>query len=196
MNTGKIMYVTIACILAIISKSYSQPAWVKDVIIKTKNMTVHKDAAAIVLHDVTEIEISNKGNAKTKIQLAYKILSSDGEKYGFISVPIYPFLKVKNLQGWIISRDNSSKTLPKENILTMSADESAGYYNDSHILIASLPDVEPGVIVAFELATEEKGWTSLYQSFIFQKQQPTGDLFFIISLKRISCGTTLVVVHL
>lgn len=152
--------------------SYSQPDWVKNAIRAGEYITPDKKADALILHDVVDVNIASSNTAKTRHQKSYKILSSNGVEFGILSVPIYPFLKIKELKGWSINSDGNCKTLSKENIMTLSTEETAGYYDDSHIVVAVLSDVSPGDIVAFELTTEEKGWTSLTQSHIFQEQQP------------------------
>jgi len=172
MDTNKILSLQLVCILTLTSLGFSQPAWVKNAIQEANNIKVHSDADAVVLHDVAVIEISNKATAKTSSQIAYKILTEDGERFGTTRIPISSFLKIKTLKGWVIKDDGSSKSLSKKNIITVSPKEIAGYYDDSQLVIATLPEVEPGVIVAFERTTEEQGWTSLYQSFVFQIQQP------------------------
>jgi len=154
------------------SGSFAQPTWVKEAMSRTEGLNIHPEATALVLHRVQEVRISKKGEAKTINQMAYKILSPDGVIYGTIVLPISGYLEIKKLKGWVIKPGGGSKKLPKENILTADVEGSSGYYDDSLVIIAVLPDVEPGVTVAFEWTTEEKGWTSLYQSFVFQKQQP------------------------
>jgi hypothetical protein len=68
--------------------SFAQPSWIKNVVRQGQKATAHKDASAIILRDVSELEISKKGVAKTKSQIAYKILTRDGTAFGTISLPL------------------------------------------------------------------------------------------------------------
>jgi len=184
-NSSKIIVSVLVCIFTIVSQGLSQSDWVKKVVREARHAPhPHQKAKAIVLHDVTEVEITDTGKAKTRTKIAYKILTSDGEYFGIKSVRVYPFVQIKSLKGWVVKEDNSSKSLSKENIITMSTEESTGYYDDSHIVIAGLPDVQAGVIVAFELSCEEEGWTSFHQSFVFQKQQPVKFAQFCITIPK------------
>lgn len=169
---AKTFWGTLIFLCSMAALCFAQPSWVKDVIDQGQNITTHKNASAIVLHYVTELEISKSGDAKSKSQIAYKILTRDGTNFGTISLPLAPFLKVKGLKGWTVKADGSVKSLSDKDVIQVSTQESAGYYDDSHILLGRLPEVEPGVTIAFETETEEKGWTSLYQQFVFQIQQP------------------------
>ncbi len=172
MKTLKYLLFIFAMVVFAGNSLYSQPGWVKNAILNGEKITPDKKADALILHDVVAVNISNSSNATTQYQKAYKILSGNGAKFGLLSVPIYPFLKIKELKGWSIKSDGKCTTLSKENIMTLSTEKSAGYYDDSHIVVASLSGVTAGDVVAFELTTEEKGWTSLTQSHVFQEQQP------------------------
>ncbi len=172
MRIIRVLLAASACILMIEAPSFSLPGWVEDVVYDPQKWTAPREATAVVLYNVTDVEISSKGSAKSKVRIAYKILSSAGEDFGTMSQKIYPFLEVKDLKGWTVKIDGSSKPLPTENIVTVGLQESAGYYDDSQMVIATLPGLEPDVIVAFEYTVEEKGWTTSHQSFTFQIQQP------------------------
>lgn len=170
----------ISCLL--LSNGYTQPGWVKNAIREAQDFTVHEDASAIILYHVANVVILKKGNSKMKVQIAVKILTRKGEDFGNFTIPIYPFRKVKKLKGWVVKPDGRRKSLSKKDVFQISTNESAGYYDDSHLLIAGLPHVEPGVVVAFEYTVFEKGWTSLYQEFVFQIQQPVKFSQFSVKL--------------
>ena len=159
-------------LILIMLPCFPQPNWVKTLAQSSKEITVHKDASAILLHNVGEAKFSKSGKVKTHYQKAYKILSSDGEQFGAISLPTSPFLEIKKLKGWAIHPDGSVQELSKSDIAKVGLQESTGYYDDAFTIVAVLPNVETGVLVAFEWMAIEEGWTSLYQNFLFQVQQP------------------------
>ena len=165
----------------IISLARAQPDWFKNLAEKEISFIPHQKADVIVLHDVGKIEISSNLSANILIQTAYKILNSDGEEYGILHLPTSSHIKVKGIKGWVYTNDKEYKDLPKENVIEFSPQESSAYYDDNRMVMASLPAVEPGVIVGFEAEIEEKGWTSTYQNFNFQESQPV--LFTKFELK-------------
>jgi hypothetical protein len=171
LNTKKLcIWAILLFILA--AQAYSQPNWVKVLARNASYANAHEDASAIILYKRADLEISKRGYATTHNFIACKILDEDGESFGILSQPISPFLKVKNLKGWVIQPSGESTSLKKNEIITMSNEMSTGYYDDDHVVYAAPSNVEPGSIVAFEWKTEESPYTSLYNSFTFQIQQP------------------------
>lgn len=172
MNNAKVVMLVVLLLLVGVTVGVAMPNWVEEVVRQASGLAAPEDATAIVLYDVRDVEVSDSGKAKTKAQSAYKILTRGGQEFAGLSQAIYPFLKVKDLECWVVKPDGTSKKMDKDQVMTVGIQESAGYYDDSHVLIARPPDVEPGDIVAFEMELEEKGWTSFHQSFVFQVQQP------------------------
>jgi hypothetical protein len=156
----------------LISLAGAQPYWFKNLAEKEISFIPHQKADVIVLHDVGKIEISSNLSANIQIQTAYKILNSDGEGYATLTLPTSSHIKVKGIKGWVYTNDKEYKDLPKENVIEFSPQESSAYYDDNRMVMATLPAVEPGVIVGFEAEIEEKGWTSTFQNFTFQRSQP------------------------
>ena len=154
------------------SPLWSQPEWLKELVSSPPRVDLNEQAKVLVLRDVAEIEIDPQSKTIIHLQYAYQILNSDGESYGTINLPVSPHIKVKEIKGWMVDEKGEYTKLPKENIIEISSSESAAYYNDNRTLIASLPGVKPGVIAAFEAEVEDKDWTSLYQQFSFQSNQP------------------------
>ena len=101
-----ISFVLILCSFPL-EESYAQPRWVKSLVREAANLEAPEEAPAIRVYDVTEVEILTiptkaifrKGQveAKTKVRIAYKILSSEGEVFGVLSIPISPLHKVKRM---------------------------------------------------------------------------------------------------
>jgi transglutaminase-like putative cysteine protease len=192
MNHSRTLTVGWAFILVAAATCFSMPGWLEDAVDESAGISVPVEATAITLRKVADVEISSGGRARTRLKYAIKILTSDGMEFATLSQPVYPFLKSKHLKGWVVRPDGSSRELDKANILTVGGQGSAGYYDDSHILIARASHVEPGDIVAFEMELEEKGWTSFLQSFTFQIQQPVRLARFSVEVPRgwdVSYGT-------
>jgi transglutaminase-like putative cysteine protease len=182
-----ILKITALCFMGVLISRIpcsAQASWVKEVLRKNQNITVHEEATAVVLHSVSDIEVKEKGKAEIKNRIVNKILSKEGVDFSTLMIRDEFFLKIKGLKGWLIKTDGTAKSLKDENIVTVSAHEGAGYYDESQIVIATFPDVDPGDIVAFEYSVVEKGWTSFYQPFLFQIQQPVRYSRFSISIPK------------
>ncbi|UCD37581.1 MAG: DUF3857 domain-containing protein [Fidelibacterota bacterium] len=145
----------------------------QDAIREAQTIVTPREAEAIALYDVTDIEITKGGRAKLQVRIAYKKnLGRDGEHFSTMYIPISPFVKVSGLKGWLVKVNGKCLSLKKRDIAIIGMSESVGYYDDNQVMIATLPDVNPGDVVAFEYTVTEKGWTSLFQGFTFQVQQP------------------------
>lgn len=155
-----------------ISYLYTQPEWLKEIVNNPRQIPLDEKAGVLVLRDVADIEINPSSKTVIHYQYAYQILNSDGESYGTINLPVSPHIKVKSIQGWVVNENGEYTKLQKENIIEINASETAAYYDDYRVLVASLPGVKPGIIAAFEAEVEDKDWTSLYQQYVFQQDQP------------------------
>jgi transglutaminase-like putative cysteine protease len=143
---------------------------------------VEEEADAIVLYDIADFEVTKRSSVELKARIAYKILKRDGEHFGTAIISTNPSRKVKGLKGWLVKPNGECQSLSKEDITIVGIAGSAGYYDDSQMMVAALADVKPGVVAAFEYTVIEKGWTSLYQAFSFQVQQPVQYARFSIQL--------------
>jgi transglutaminase-like putative cysteine protease len=112
-----------------------------------------------------------------------KILRASGSHHGFVTEPFSPNRKVKHLKGWIHQEDGTLEEVGEENVVEVDASTAAGYYDDSHFLLAR-PDLEVGSIVGYEYQIEEKGLPSLFQSFTFQVQQPVDRAIYSVKIPK------------
>jgi len=161
----------IACFI-MATAAFSEPDWVKKAAVDAKGVIAPDEATAIVLLHTTDIKISKSGKADAETRLAFKILTRAGLDHARLSHPVYPFLKIKKLDCWVVKPRGQVRSLDKDDFVTFGFLGSAGYYDDSRVMRAAPPHVEPGDVVAFEIKTQEDGWTRFYQSFVFQVQQP------------------------
>ncbi|MFQ5630149.1 MAG: DUF3857 domain-containing transglutaminase family protein [bacterium] len=158
--------------MLVICPALAQPGWLKQTMQQAGTLSAPKEASVMILHITSQVKISPSGKAKTHVRRAAKILKLSGESYGTLSELASRNRKVKNLKGWLISPAGRTKKLPKENIAEISISIAKGYYNDNRMLVARLPGVGMGDVVAFEYDVEENDWTSLYQRFVFQGREP------------------------
>ena len=179
------MRIAAATLLLLLFASFglqAQPDWVKLAAKNANAAKTHDDAVAVTLYDVTELEITKKGEAKGAVKLAHKILKSDGEHFAVQRVPVFSFVEMKDLKGWIVRSNGKVDKLKKEHTVQVGTSESKGYYDDVQWIVSALPNPEVGDIVAFEFTLKETGWTSLYHQFVFQRQVPVQYSAFRVKL--------------
>ncbi len=149
----------------------AQPKWVKLAFNEGKNSTLGKEADVLVLRDFATVEVDDDKSAELKLQVAYKIITKDGEDYATIKLPTSRHVKSK-VKGWLKKRDGSVHKLEDESIIEIGLMASGAYFDEGRQLIASFDQVEPGDMVAFEAKVEENDWNGCFQNFAFQKDQP------------------------
>jgi hypothetical protein len=172
----KIILKIFACAAGIswiaVSPGFSQPGWLKEAL-RDKNTAIpHEQASALILYHTAEIEISPGDRAHTHVRKTVKILKPSGEDLGVLSEAVAPFRKINDLKGWLFLPDGGTRTLSKEHIVEIGAKGMSAYYDDSRTLVASFAEIKTGTVAAFEYDIEENDYTSFFQSFVFQKQQP------------------------
>ncbi|MEZ4744903.1 MAG: DUF3857 domain-containing protein [Calditrichia bacterium] len=160
----------------------AQPAWVNSAIHYGKKASTEKEASVLTLHNEMSVTISKKGDAKILLRVANRILTKDGTNWGTFKSPESPFYKIKSMKGWAVRKNGDVETLSKENIIKIGMTESSGYYDDEYSQVAVLPNIQPGDVAAFEVEAEEKGWTTQFNSFTFQSQQPVVTAFLSVEL--------------
>lgn len=180
----KIAGIVVVLIWSMVSRSFAQPNWLQEVVQNSEGISGPEEAAAIVLHKTARVEISAYRRAQTHIRLAFKILKPLAEKYGVLSEYVTPFRKVKKLKGWVALPDGSWRTLSKENVTELSMQRSTVFYDESRVLLANLTDIEVGAVIAFQYNIEQDDWSSFYQRFVFQKQQPVKFAQFSVILPK------------
>jgi len=98
---------------------------------------------------------------------------------------IHPARDVKNIRGWQIKANGQKNTLDKKHIATVDASQSAGYYDDNHVISATFPDIETGDIIAYEYDIEEKEyWNSCHQTYYFQVDLPVLSSRLIVEIPK------------
>ncbi len=169
-------------ICAMVSSSAAQPDWLKQAWREKDGAKSAAKAVALVLHNSAVVEISSDGAAKTHVRKAFAILKSAGETFGVLSEGVAPFRKVKNLKGWLILPDGSTRMLADKDKVEMSLPGANGKYDDTRVLLARLPEAKAGAIAAFEYDIDESDYTSLFQRFVFQVQEPVRFAQFSVTL--------------
>lgn len=169
----KTLPVFFVLLAVIVSPLFAEPDWVREQKQKVGKVHAPPEAKAIILHQSADFEISSKPECKVKIRRAVLILKPAGKELAAITELISEGRQVKDLEGWLISKDGDEQKLKKEDIVEISSIEAKGYYDDNRFLFASFGNrVTPGSLVCFKYEIKDKDWTNLYQEFVLQTQEP------------------------
>ena len=71
-NLFKIRLITPLILFSIISQGFSQPGWVKNIIKQAADIDVSKDASAIILSKIQEVEVSSNIESNSQIKIVTK----------------------------------------------------------------------------------------------------------------------------
>lgn len=126
-----------------------------------------------MLHNEQQITLSSDGKLVTVENRAVKILVREG-KSAAVATAFYlsSFNKVRDMNGWLIRPDGSSKEYGKKDILDVIAD-SDDVYNEGRVkMIDASGEVDAGYIFAYTVTTED---TPLFYQDVwgFQERLPT-----------------------
>ena len=132
-----------------------------------------KDVPAVVLHDEQQVTLDRDGKLVTVENYAVKILSREGRNFAIArAFYLSSFSKVRDMNGWIIRPDGSTKEYGKKSILDIIADQD-DVYNEGRIkVIDASDDVDAGFIFGYTVVTED---TPLFyqDNWSFQGRLPT-----------------------
>ncbi len=148
------------------------PAWMRQA--SSVNLPGYpKDIPAVVLHNEQQLTLDKDGKLVTVENYAVKILSREGRNYA-VATAFYlsSFNKVRDMDGWIIRPDGSTKQYGKKNIVDVISDQD-DVYNEGRIkIINASDDVDTGFVFGYTIVTEDK--PLFYQdNWSFQGRLPT-----------------------
>ncbi len=135
--------------------------------------TYAKDVPAVVLYNEQQVTLGSDGKLTTIENYAVKILVREGKPTA-VATAFYlsSFSKVRDMNGWLIRPDGSSKEYGKKDILDVIADKD-DVYNEGRVkVIDASGEVDTGYIFAYTTTTED---TPLFYQDIwsFQNRLPT-----------------------
>ncbi len=159
-----------ANVLAIVDDA--PPTWLRQAS-SLQPPTYPKDVPAVVLHDEQQVTLERDGKLRTVENYAVKILSREGRNFAIArAFYLSSFSKVRDMNGWIIRPDGSTKEYGKKSILDIISDQD-DVYNEGRIkVIDASDDVDAGFIFGYTVVTED---TPLFyqDNWSFQGRLPT-----------------------
>ena len=160
------------------------PDWVKN--LRAVPVKIYdKKAKVVYLTNSCSVRIHNEQNARTYTHVAFKVLHAGADQYEALREYKCPTRKIENLKGWLLKEDGTNQELTDQNILESSKHGLESEYDEGATIVATFPSVPIGAIIAYEYEVDEKGeWTSAFQHFTFQIQQPVISADFSVEIPR------------
>ena len=132
-----------------------------------------KSVPAVVLYNEQQVVLGNDGKLVTTENYAVKILTHEG-KSSAVARAFYLVSsgKVREMEGWLIRPDGSTKSYDKKSILDIISDPD-DVYNEGRIkIIDASDDVDTGYIFGYTVVSEDQ--PLFYQdNWSFQERLPT-----------------------
>jgi transglutaminase-like putative cysteine protease len=150
----------------------SVPTWLRQAA-SVAVPSYEKDVPAVVLHDEQQVTLGTDGKLVTTQNYAVKLLNREG-KSSAIARAFYLVSsgKVREIEGWLIRADGTTKNYDKKTILDIIADPD-DVYNEGRIkVIDASEDTDVGFTFGYTVVSED---TPLFYQDVwsFQGRLPT-----------------------
>ena len=132
-----------------------------------------KSVPAVVLYNEQQVVLGNDGKIVTTENYAVKILTHEGKSTAVAhAYYLVSSGKVREMEGWLIRPDGSTKSYDKKSILDIISDPD-DVYNEGRIkIIDASDDVDTGYIFGYTVVSEDQ--PLFYQdNWSFQERLPT-----------------------
>ncbi len=116
-------------------------------------LTENVDAVMLLGEEITTVE--GDGEIRTLTRRAFKILRQAGARYATFSGDFHPETRITYLKGWSIPMSGSGQVVKEKDAVEVSSFSDA-LYDEYRRKVVTLPDVEPGTIVGFELEQKRR----------------------------------------
>jgi hypothetical protein len=154
-----------------VSAGESVPAWGREAAARSAP-TYEKDVPAVVLHDEKQVTLGSDNKLVVTENYAIKLLNREGKR---IAVARAFYLvsagKVREIEGWLIRPDGTTKYYDKKSVLDVIADPD-DVYNEGRIkVIDASNDIDTGGIFLYTIVSEDV--PLFYQDeWFFQRRLP------------------------
>jgi transglutaminase-like putative cysteine protease len=180
-TVGTFLFLLLTPLLSASAKSL--PDWAQLAVEQAAGLEFDEDAEIVILYRSARVEIGTDGRAKRLERVVKKALRTVSGEDIACAEYICPDREVKGFKGWRLDSFGDVHSLKKENVAEFAYQESAGNYDDAHMIAGQFNEVEVGDVVAFEYRISEKRrLESLYQSFTFQSYYPVAHSRFEVVL--------------
>ncbi len=169
---SSIFFVVLLFTSAFANGDNSLPNWLRQAA-SINPPTYAKDVPAVVLYNEQQVTLGSDGKLTTTENYAVKILVREGKPMA-VATAFYlsSFSKVREMNGWLIRPDGSTKEYGKKDILDVIADQDDVYNEGRLKVIDATGEVDTGYVFAYTVTSED---TPLFYQDIwsFQGRLPT-----------------------
>ena len=132
-----------------------------------------KDVPAVVLLDEQQVTLGSDGRLVTVENFAVKLLNNEGRSFAVArAFYLVSAGKVRQIDGWLLRPDGTTKTFDKKSILDIIADPDDVYNEGRLKIIDASREVETGYIFGYTVISEDL--PLFYQdNWSFQGRLPT-----------------------
>lgn len=162
----------------------AEPDWLRQAVARVGVVGADSGASWVVLHKVKTVEVSSNGRSESRVRFAAEIVRASAEPFAELRELVDSYREILDLKGWIVLPGGTVNDLDEDMIARAAARGGPREYSEDQILIATLPRMDVGSVVAFEYRIIEVGWPSFFQGFVFQYQQPVRLARFRLRLPR------------
>ncbi|HEV3486725.1 MAG TPA: transglutaminase domain-containing protein, partial [Vicinamibacterales bacterium] len=130
------------------------PPWAREAARATSGST---GAAAVVLQDDIEVEVSEDGKIRTTRRYAVRINNAEGRRAAALrEVYIVGSAKVRELRGWVVRQDGSARELGDAHILDIAAVDN-DVYNEVRVrLLNASAEIADQDVFCAEIESEAR----------------------------------------
>ncbi len=134
----------------------SPPSWMRQAASATIP-SYEKEVSAVVLHNEQQVTLGGDGVLVTTEHYAVRILSREGRRHA-IATALYLVSsgKVREIEGWLIRADGTTKNYDKKTILDIISDPD-DIYNEYRLkVIDGSDDVDTGSVFGYSVVSEDR----------------------------------------
>ncbi|HEX8735336.1 MAG TPA: DUF3857 domain-containing protein [Pyrinomonadaceae bacterium] len=115
-----------------------------------------KDVKAVVLQNESTVEIGSDGKSTTTTTYVVRILTREGRRQ---AIAVEPYLvssgKIRDIKGWLIRADGTTKAYGKEQILDTISDPDDVYNEVRLKIIDASAEADAGAIFGYQVTSED-----------------------------------------
>jgi hypothetical protein len=177
----------VACVLACASPAFAgggdAPQWMHALV--NAPLPAHDEKTdAVLLYSETNVMVDSTDRIRTQVREAYKILRPSGRKRGELFVYFNSTdQKVTSLHGWCIPAQGKDYEVKDKDVaeLALPYVEGSDLVNDVRVKALNIPAPDPGNIVGYEYAIEERP-LALQTAWTFQGADPVRESHYSVQL--------------
>jgi len=144
-----------ACMHAPAARAAGAPEWMRAQL--SAPVPAHDDETdAVVLYSETELTVQPPGKMKRLERRVYKILRSDGERYGAVLADFTPQSRVTSMRGWSIPAQGKDFEVKERDLIETAITNVDGgeLISDLRRKVMRIPASVPGSIIGYEIERE------------------------------------------